>query len=113
MSRVGMSEFDRVRRIRAKVTTFVVLAVLAGAGAWLTAPFGIVLLTRGDAAGWLLATLGVVFVAVCITAIVVAVRTRIAPQSLPGKANPSFDETEPSQNPNGGYSTAGMQLGSH
>ncbi|WP_314149459.1 hypothetical protein [uncultured Leifsonia sp.] len=108
-----MTEFDRIHRTRVRVAWLIVLAVVAGLGAWLTAPFGIVQLTRGDAAGWLLVAAGAVLLAACVVAIVLAVRLRVAPQSLPGRPNPAFDEPQPSKNPNGGYSLAGTQLGSH
>ncbi|WP_348787202.1 hypothetical protein [Leifsonia sp. NPDC080035] len=110
-----MTEFDRVHRSRVRFAWLIVLAVVTGAGAWLTAPFGIVQLTRGEAAGWLLVAAGVLLLGLCVAAIIVAVRAhgRIAPQSLPGKANPAFDEPQPSKNPNGGFALVDSQLGSH
>jgi hypothetical protein len=108
-----MQEFDRVERRKIRVRWLIAAAVLAGVGAWAVLPFGFVLLARGEAAGWALVAAGVVLVGSCVAAIVGAVRSRVAPQSLPGKANPDFDEPQPSKNPNGGYSTAGMQIGSH
>jgi NO-binding membrane sensor protein with MHYT domain len=107
-----LEELERDRRARARVAWLVVLAVVAGAGAWLTAPFGVVLLTRGEPLGWVLVASGALLLAGCAASIVAAVRLRIAPQSRPGKANPAFDEPAPSQHPDGGYSTAGMKLGS-
>jgi NO-binding membrane sensor protein with MHYT domain len=107
-----MQEFDRISRRKARTRWLVVAAVIAGVGAWATLPFGIVLLTRSEAAGWAFVAAGLVLVTACATAIVGAVRSRVAAHSLPGKANPQFDEPRPSANPNGGYSTAGMQLGS-
>lgn len=106
-----MQEFERVDRRRARARLLTVAAVLAGIAAWAMLPFGIVLLTRGEAWGWALVGAGVVLVAACAAAIMGAVRSRVAPESLPGKANPAFDEPQPSKNPVGGYSTAGMQLG--
>jgi NO-binding membrane sensor protein with MHYT domain len=108
-----MQEFDRISRRKARTLWLVVAAVLAGAGAWATLPFGIVLLSRSETAGWALVAAGLVLVAACAAAIVGAVRSRVAPQSLPGKANPAFGEPRPSANPDGGYSTAGMKLGSY
>ena len=108
-----MQEFERVDRRRARVRLLTVAAVLAGIAAWAVLPFGIVLLTRGEATGGALVVAGVALVAACAAAMMGAVRSRVAPQSLPGKANPAFDEPQPSQSPVGGYSTAGTQLGSH
>ncbi len=107
-----MQEFDRINRRKARFRLSVVAAVLAGVAAWAVLPFGIVLLTRGEAAGWALVVAGAVLVAACVAAIVGAARLRVAPQSLPGKANAAFDEPRPSGNPDGGYATAGMKLGS-
>ncbi len=107
-----MQELDRVNRRKARFRLLVVAAVIAGVAAWAVLPFGIVQLTRGEAAGWALVAAGVVLVAACAAAIVGAARFRVAPQSLPGKANPVFDEPRPSKSPNGGYSTAAMQIGS-
>lgn len=111
--RAYLSEFDRVRRARVRVAWLVIAAIATGIGAWLTAPFGIVQLTRGDMTGWLLVGAGAVLLAACATAILLAIRARIAPQSLPGKANPLFGEPVPSKNPDGGYATAGLKLGSN
>lgn len=108
-----MQEFDRINRRKARFRSFVVAAVLAGVAAWAVLPFGIVLLTRGEVLGWALVVAGAVLFVACAAAIIGAVRVRVTAPSLPGKANPAFDEPRPSANPNGGYSTAGMQLGSH
>lgn len=107
-------EFERVSRLRKRVRWLGVLAALSGIGVWLTAPFGIVLLVRGDASGWLLAGAGAVLAAGCVLAIVAAVRVRrlVAPQSLPGRANPGFDETAPSPDPRPGAAWSGSTLSS-
>ncbi|MDR6612889.1 hypothetical protein [Leifsonia sp. 1010] len=108
-----MAELQRDERRRRRTALLVVLAILAAAGAWLTGPWGVVLLTRGEAVGWLLVASGVVLLAAAVAAIIAARRLRVPVESLRGKANPRFDEPEPSRNPNGGYSLAGSQLGSH
>lgn len=111
---VHMAELERVAGIRRRVGTLVTLAVIAGVGAWLAGPFGVVLLVAGDDAGWLLVGAGTLLLAACVTAIVFAARIRraIAQQSLPGKENPHFDEPVPSQDPRPGIAWAGSQLGS-
>ena len=111
---VHLAELERVSRIRRRVGLLVTVAVLTGLGAWLAGPFGIVMLARGELSGWLLAGAGAVLLVGCVTAIVLAVRVRrgIAPESLPGKANPGFDEPVPSQDPRPGVAWAGSQLGS-
>ncbi|WP_426623574.1 hypothetical protein ACPPVW_13200 [Leifsonia sp. McL0607] len=108
-----MQEFDRVIRRKARSRLLIVAAVIAGVSAWAVLPFGIVQLTRGDAAGWALVIAGAALVAACAATIVAAVRSRVVPPSLPGKANSAFDEPRPSKNPDGGYSTAGMRIGSY
>jgi len=90
----------------------VVLSCVTGLGTWLAAPFGIVLLTRGEPIGWVLLLVGAALLAATIAAIVAARRVHLAPESAPGKANPRFDEPQPSPDPRGGYSTVGSQLGS-
>lgn len=110
---VHMQELESVRRRQGRFAALVVAAVLTGVGTWLALPFGIVLLTRGAIFGLALVGAGIVLLAACVVAIVGAARARVAPQSLPGKANPAFDEPMPSKNPDGGYSTAGMKLGSN
>ena len=105
----GLKQDEQRRR---RVTLLVVLSCLTGIGTWLAAPFGIVLLTRGDAAGWLLVALGVVLLAATVFGIVAARRTHRAPSSASGKANPRFDEPQPSADPRGGYSMIDSQLGS-
>jgi hypothetical protein len=107
-----MADLERDERRRRSVRLLVVLAILTGAGAWLTGPWGIVMLTRGEAIGWLLVASGVVLFAAAVTAIIVARRLRVSVESLPGKPNSRFDEPEPSRNPNGGYSLTGTQIGS-
>ena len=113
MSRL-IEEYDRISSLRRKLAALVVLAVLAGVGAWLTAPIGVVLLARGSAAGWALVAVGLLLALACAGLIVGAVRVRasVAPQSRPGKANPGFDEPVPSQDPVPGYSWTGSYLGS-
>lgn len=108
----NMQELEAVRRRRVRVRALAVAAVVAGIGAWAALPFGIVLLTRGEVGGWALVATGAVLLVACVLAIVGAVRSHAAPQSRPGRADPAFDEPSPSENPNGGYSSAGMQLGS-
>src|SRR6478735_7327286 len=108
-----MKEFEQAERRRRRSILFVVLACLTGLGVWLTAPLGIVELTRGSAIGWVLVAAGAVLLAATVLAIVAAVRLRAVPESLPGKANPRFDEPRPSPDPRGGYSLVGTQLGSH
>lgn len=108
-----MKEFEQAERRRRRSILMVVLACLAGLATWLAAPFGVVQLTRGDAFGWVLVAAGAVLLAATVLAIVAAVRLRAVPESLPGKANPGFDEPRASQDPRGGYSMVGTQLGSH
>ena len=109
---VHMRELAAVRRRQGRFAALVVGAVLSGAATWLTLPFGIVLLARGEVFGLALVVAGAVLLAACVVAIVGAVRARVEAQSLPGRPNPLFDEPRPSSNPDGGYSTAGMRIGS-
>ena len=102
----------REERRRRRAALLVVLSCVAGLGVWLTAPFGIVLLVRGDAAGWLLVAAGVVLLALTVVGIVAARRAHRPAESLPGKPNPRFDEPEPSPDPRGGFSMSGSYLGS-
>ncbi len=108
-----MEGLQREERRRQRVALLVVLSCVAGLGAWLTAPFGVVQLTRGDAAGWLLVAAGVVLLGVTLVGILAARRSHRAPQSVPGRPNARFDEPEPSQDPRGGFSMPGSYLGSH
>ena len=108
-----MTEFDRIHRTRVRVAWLIVLAVVGRRGAGGTGAVGVVEVTPRAAAGWVLVAAGAVLLAACVVAIVLAVRLRVSPQSLPGRPNPAFDEPQPSKNPNGGYSLAGTQLGSH
>ncbi|MEY9950805.1 hypothetical protein [Leifsonia sp. EB34] len=110
---VHMRELAAVRRRQGRFAALVVAAALTGVGTWLALPFGVVLLTRGAVFGLALVVAGVVLLAACVVAIVGASRARVAPQSLPGKPNPAFDEPRPSANPDGGFSTAGIGIGSH
>ena len=108
-----MEGLQREERRRRRVALLVVLSCVAGLGVWLTAPFGIVLLSRGDAVGWLLVAAGAVLLALTVVGILGARRSHRAAHSLPGKPNPRFDEPEPSPDPRGGYSMSGSYLGSH
>lgn len=107
-----MQELERISRRKARVRLLVLGAIVAGIAAWAVLPFGIVQLTRGEVTGWALVVAGALLVAACVAAIVGAVRLHVAPESLPGTANPVFDEPQPSKNPDGGFSTAGMKVGS-
>ncbi|MEY9854088.1 apolipoprotein N-acyltransferase [Leifsonia sp. EB41] len=109
---VQLRDLEAVRRRQGRSAALVVAAVLTAIGTWLTLPFGVVLLTHGAVFGLALVVAGVVLLAACVVAIVGAARVRVTPQSLPGKPNPAFGEPRPSANPDGGYSTAGMKLGS-
>ncbi|MFJ3391866.1 hypothetical protein [Leifsonia aquatica] len=109
---VLMQEFEQARRRRSRVGLLVAGAIVAGVGAWLAGPYGVVLVVAGEPIGWALAALGLVLLAACVVAIVAAARSRAVPASLPGKANPQFDEPRPSENPKGGYSMSGSYLGS-
>lgn len=108
--RVELAQIERRKR---RVAGTVALAVVAGIGTWMTAPVGIVLLTRGEGIGWPLAAVGVLLAAACVVAIVGAVRTArsVAIASLPGRANPAFDETAASPDPRPGAAWAGSQWG--
>lgn len=110
---VLMRQLEQAQRRRSRVALLVVGAIVAGVGAWLAGPYGVVLVVAGQPLGWALAALGLVLLAACVVAIVAAARSRAVPASLPGKANPAFDEPVPSKNPNGGYSMSGSYLGSH
>ncbi|WP_226657867.1 hypothetical protein [Leifsonia sp. LS1] len=109
---VLMEKLERARRRRTRVVLLVAGAIVSGVSAWLAGPYGVVLLTVGDPVGWALVAVGVVLVAACVVAIVAAARAWVVPASLPGKANPSFDEPVPSMKPDGGYSMSGSYLGS-
>ncbi len=107
-----MNEFERVQRRRRRVALLVALACVTGVGTWLTGPIGVVMVASGNATGWVLAAAAVVLLALTVVAIVAAVRLRVAPESLPGAANPHFDEPEPSRDPRGGNSWIGSWMGS-
>ena len=106
-----MQEMDRQNRSRKYGRWLAVLAVLTGFGAFLTVPVGVIRAIQADGTGWLLLGAGLILLAGCVAAGVAAARFKAGPESLPGKANPAFDEPRPSADPNGGYSTSGMQIG--
>jgi len=108
-----MEGLQREERRRRRVALLVVLSCVAGLGVWLTTPFGIVLLTRGEVAGWLLVAAGAVLLVVTVLGIIAARRSHRPPESVQGKPNPRFDEPEPSPDPRGGFSMSGSYLGSH
>lgn len=107
-----LAGLERDERRKRRVASLVVLSCVTGLGTWLAAPFGVVLLTRDEPIGWVLLLVGAVLLAATVVAIVAARRVYRAPESAPGKANPRFDEPQPSPDPRGGYSTVGSQLGS-
>lgn len=114
MSTTLMARYQLAAQRRRRVAALVVLAVVAGVGGWLTVPYGIVLVVASTWSGWILIAAGVVALSGCTAAIVGAARLRrpVAPESLPGKPNPGFDEPVPSQDPVPGYSWAGSFIGS-
>jgi len=105
----GLEDDERRRR---RVAILWVAAFITGAGTWLTAPFGVALVARGEAVGWALIAAGVALLAATAILVILARRAHRAPESLPGRANPRFDEPEPSPDPRGGYSMNGSMLGS-
>ncbi|MGO4536050.1 hypothetical protein [Leifsonia sp. 2MCAF36] len=107
-----MEGLQRDERRRRRVTLLVVLSCVTGLGTWLAAPFGVVLLTRGEPVGWALVALGVVLLAATVVGILAARRAHRVPESASGRPNPRFDEPQPSPDPRGGYSMVGSQLGS-
>lgn len=111
---IHLAEMERVSLVKRRVVGIAAVAGLTGIGAWLTAPYGIVLLTRGEVIGWALLVLGVALAVGCALAVVAAVRAgrAVAPPSLPGRANARFDEPEPSQDVRPTTSWAGSLFGS-
>ena len=107
-----VDEFERVRMRRRRVAVLVALAVLAGVGAWLTAPYGVVLTLAGEPMGWLLTAVGVVLLALGVVCVVLAVRGRVAVESSRGKPNPRFDQPEASQDPRPGGAWIDSGIGS-
>ncbi|MDN4615599.1 phage holin family protein [Leifsonia sp. F6_8S_P_1B] len=107
-----MAQYELTERRRRRVAGLVVLAIVAGLGAWLTVPYGIVLILAGQWPGWMLVAVGAIALLGCAAAIVAAIRMRrpVAPQSRPGKPNPGFDEPVPSQDPVPGYSWGGSSF---
>lgn len=105
----GLENDERRRR---RVALLWVVACVTGAGTWLTAPFGIALVARGETIGWALISAGAALLAATVLAVLFARRLHRRPESLPGKPNPRFDEPEPSPDPRGGYSMNGSMLGS-
>jgi hypothetical protein len=107
-----MDEFERVQRRRRRFALLVVVACVTGVGAWLTGPIGVIMVGMGNATGWALVAAGIVLLAVTVIAIIAAARGRVVPDSLPGAANPHFDEPQPSSDPRPGISWAGSGIGS-
>jgi hypothetical protein len=107
-----MGEYEQVQRRRRRFALLVVLACVAGVGAWLSGPVGAVMIATGNQFGWALAGLGLVLLAGMVVAIVAAARGRVVPSSAGGKANPHFDEPEPSRNPVGGNGWIDSGIGS-
>ena len=107
-----VEEFDRIRARRRRVGVLIALAVLAGVGAWLTGPYGIVLLLAGEATGWMLAVAGILLLAAAVTCVVLAVRWRVTVTSSPGKADPHFDQPEASRDPRPGGAWIDSGIGS-
>jgi NO-binding membrane sensor protein with MHYT domain len=106
-----VEEFERVQRRRRRFGLLVGLAIVTGVGAWLTGPVGVVMLSSGNPVGWILVGVGAALLAAMIVAIVAAARIRVVPQSLPGAANPHFDEPEPSPDPRGGFTSLPSAFG--
>lgn len=108
-----MNEFANEQKRRTRFALLVVGACVAGVGTWLLGPLGVVMIGMGNIAGWAVVVAAAVLLAAMIVAIVFAVRTRVVRTSQPGKANPRFDEPEPSRNPNGGNAMIGSGIGGH
>jgi len=107
-----MVEYERMQRRRRRFALLVVLACIAGIGTWLAGPIGVVMIGMGNQFGWALLALAAVLLVAMIVAIVGAVRARVAPVSVGGKANPHFDEPQPSRNPVGGNGWVDSGIGS-
>jgi hypothetical protein len=107
-----MREYEQIQRRRRRFALLVVLACVAGVGAWLTGPLGAVMIAMGNQSGWALLALGLVLLAATVVAIVAASRNRVVTSSAFGKANPQFGEPEPSRNPVGGNGWIDSGIGS-
>ncbi|WP_431279240.1 hypothetical protein [Leifsonia poae] len=107
-----MAGLEQDERRRRRVVLLVVLSCVTGLCTWLAAPFGIVLLTRGEPTGWALLAGGTIMLALTVVEILAARRAHHPPVSAAGRPNPRFDEPQPSPDPHGGLSMAGTQLGS-
>lgn len=107
-----MDELDRVRARGRRIALLVTLALVAAGAAWLTGPYGIVLVLAGEPMGWVLVAAGAIFLVVAAVCIVRAVRRRAPADRGRGKANPRFDEPDASQDPRPGGAWIGSGLGS-
>jgi hypothetical protein len=107
-----IESYDRDRRRVVRFRALVVAALGAGAGVWLTVPYGIVLIVGGVAAGWWLIAAGVVLLAACIAAGIGAARSRTVHVPVEGKPHPAFDIVKPSPNPDPGVAWVDAKLGS-
>jgi Kef-type K+ transport system membrane component KefB len=103
--------YERGQRRTRGTRMLVVVAIASGVAVWFTAPIGIITVASGSTAGWWLIALGTALLAVAIAASVAAFRRRATMVVEHGKANPRFDEPQPSQNPVGGNSMIDSGIG--
>jgi hypothetical protein len=103
-----IEKMEQVQRHRRGTALRFVAGVVAGVGAWLTAPWGIVEISRGNLSGWLLTAIGVALTVAAVVAIVSGVRRSARP--APGRVPVTFGQVPPPPNPRPGlgWTSTGM-----
>ncbi|MCU1505397.1 MAG: hypothetical protein QOG18_1129 [Microbacteriaceae bacterium] len=103
-----IEQMEQVQRHRRGTALRFVAGAIAGVGAWLTAPWGIVEVSRGNVWGWLLTAIGVALAIAAVVAIVSGVRRAATP--TPGRVLATFGQVPPPPNPRPGLGWTGTGM---
>jgi hypothetical protein len=103
-----IENMERVQKHRRGTALRFVAGAVAGVGAWLTAPFGFVEISRGTASGWLLLVVGAAMAAAAVVAIVSTIRRSARPN--PGHVPATFGQVPPPPNPRPGLGWTGTGM---
>jgi hypothetical protein len=103
-----IENMERVQRHRRGTALRFIAGAVAGVGAWLTAPWGFVEVSRGTVSGWLLIVIGVALAVAAVLAIVSGIRR--TPRPVPGHLPPTFGQVPAPSNPRPGLGWAGTGM---